>query len=178
MGLSICSYGGLHQLPQAPFCMQSPALIHCPHNTNATAKEDPLFLFEAPLKAGGFRQALCNVILRKSRTEELKALNTLFHLIITESNEQIKQACYKSQGYFWRLYSNESWNEWLENRTYLGRIVSLFKDYLAGRISDHYIDACIGSQTILKAEGEAKQVLNELGCTPKFGSTSLRQDIN
>jgi len=45
----------------------------------------------------------------------------------TEENHiaEISQAFFKQRGYFLRLFSDKSWEEWTENRTALGKVAFL-----------------------------------------------------
>ncbi len=51
---------------------------------------------------------------------------------------KITEAFFKREGYFKRLFSGESWEEWTESRTALGWVVSHFRD-------------CVQSQTVVES---------------------------
>lgn len=61
---------------------------------------------------------------------QIKPLVQVFKIITQEQNQVIKEALIKPQGYFWRLFSNESWEEWSEHRTALGEVVRVFIHYI------------------------------------------------
>ncbi len=74
----------------------------------------------------------------KGSTSPLQALlERSFHIPASEENKslfsQITQAFFKQKGYFSRLFSNESWDEWFENRTALGKVASQFSNCIESR---------------------------------------------
>ena len=69
----------------------------------------------------------------------MKSLKELFLFISKNGVDSIPQdALVKNAGYFTRFFSNESWQDWCENKTPLGKVVSLYCD-------------CVTSTTGLKA---------------------------
>ncbi len=94
---------------------------------------------------------------------DLKPLNELFDRMILEQNEIIKQVLKKSSGYFYRLFSNESWEEWLESRTPLGKVVNVFVNYLKSRPSarDRLLNH-LDVDAIQRANTQAEYLLKQL----------------
>nr|NGX59192.1 hypothetical protein [Chlamydiota bacterium] len=64
-------------------------------------------------------------------------LERSLHLPTTEENKllfsEITGAFFKQKGFLSRLFSNESWEEWFENRTDLGKVASQFRNCIESR---------------------------------------------
>ncbi|MBS0622397.1 MAG: hypothetical protein JSR80_05520 [Verrucomicrobia bacterium] len=79
-----------------------------------------------------------------------------------ETNAIIQRALKKENGYFIRLFSNESWDEWLEDKTALGRVVSLFTDYCESSKPLTSFVKRLDEKIIEKANREAANLLSSL----------------
>jgi hypothetical protein len=89
------------------------------------------------------------------------ALTKIFGVMTQESNPRIKKALFKPQGYFTRLFSSESWTEWLENRTPLGKITQIFAHYINVNGSLH-VENELNASEIAQANAEAVRLLQTL----------------
>lgn len=101
--------------------------------------------------------------LRTSKDHGLKPLHEILSVMVKEKNELIKQALIKPKGFVSRLFSSESWNEWTQDKTALGRVAGLFSDCLNGTVGTARIKGKLSDEVILKANLEAAKVLQELG---------------
>lgn len=94
---------------------------------------------------------------------EKEPLIRLVHLIDVEgANEEIKKALIKQEGYLSRFFSDESWGDWVEDKTDLGTVVSLFADYATSTTSLEHFTNRLDSQTIRAANQEASQLLSRI----------------
>ncbi len=94
-------------------------------------------------------------------------LEGTLYLPATEENKplfaEITQAFSKQQGYLSRLFSNESWEEWSENRTALGKVASQFRNCIENRAEVCSFTNEMTSQLIQKANEESRVLLKGLG---------------
>lgn len=107
-----------------------------------------------------FSNALLQVLGEKAPSHQLpklEHLNKLFSLITKERDESVKSALVKSEGYLVRFFSSESWEEWTENRTSLGKVVSLFIDHEMAPSSATSLVKMLDAKTIRQANREAKR---------------------
>ena len=93
-------------------------------------------------------------LVKKLKVDEtsIEPLCEIYKRVLTEENEEIKKSLNKSRGYLARLFSNESWDEWLESRTELGKAI------------DSLDDGCkrLSKERVEKASKEAQPVLKRL----------------
>lgn len=94
--------------------------------------------------------------------KKIKLLRKLFNSIMTEENPTIKTALTKKEGYLLRLFSQESWDEWTERKTELGRVVTVFEDFMEGQVPLTNIMQRVDVRTIEKAISQAKDSLKLL----------------
>jgi len=87
----------------------------------------------------GFISKISQTFFKQANAFEVKDLNELLRFVSKNGMDSIPQdALVKNNGYFTRFFSNESWQDWCENKTPLGKVVSLYCD-------------CVTSTTTLKA---------------------------
>lgn len=152
-----------------PFSNSSLPLSSLPLANYTENREEKLFSkrierCEAAAKAHLFTDGLQRLVSTEDfhSFRDLKPLSDLFQLMAREENETVKEAFIKKEGYSKRFFSKESWEEWVENRTHLGRVASLYIDYVNGSISQQHLQNTLSSETIRKANGEAAVVLKRL----------------
>lgn len=88
-----------------------------------------------------------------------KPLLTILQKVVTEENETIKKALYKSKSFWERISTGESLDEALENRTAIGRVVALFDDYLEHPYSLPSIMKRLNPEILKKANEQAEILL-------------------
>ncbi len=75
---------------------------------------------------------------------------------------QISQAFFKQRGYFSRLFSGESWEEWTENRTPLGKVASHLRDCIESHTQVDSFTKKLDEEVVRKANEEAEALLDSL----------------
>ena len=75
--------------------------------------------------------------------------------VLTEKNIHIKKEMNKKSGYLKRLFSEESWGEWFNDRTALGNVVSLYVDYLNSTTTLDVFLKHLDTSIVKKANQEA-----------------------
>jgi hypothetical protein len=74
------------------------------------------------------QEMLAVEFIQKISLETCSPLTQIFEMVI--HRKPLPQACYKPAGYLSRFFSGESWREWFESKTALGRVVAAFEDYI------------------------------------------------
>jgi len=75
---------------------------------------------------------------------------------------EISQAFLKQRGYFSRFFSGESWEEWTENRTPLGKVTSQFRDCIESQTQVDSFTKRLDGEVVRKADEEADALLKGL----------------
>jgi len=75
---------------------------------------------------------------------------------------QVSQAFFKQRGYFSRLFSGESWEEWTENRTALGKVVSHLRDCIESHPQVDSFTTRMDEKVVRTANNEAEALLGSL----------------
>ncbi len=75
---------------------------------------------------------------------------------------RITQAFFKQKGYFMRLFSEESWEEWTENRTALGKVAAQFRYCIQSTIELNNCVKKLDGRVIQRANEEAEALLEKL----------------
>jgi hypothetical protein len=122
-------------------------------------------------KTHGFISALKNKVISEKEeisSVQIESLIKILEIIGQEDNLIIKEACLKKAGYLWRLFGDESWEEWAENKSALGRVVSVFRDY--AKYSKKSILNRLAPSLLREANQECEQILCNLSTvsTPDF----------
>lgn len=91
-----------------------------------------------------------------------KPLLTILQKVVTEENEMIRKAQYKSKSFWERISTEESWDEIFEHRTALGRVIDLFDSYIANPNCLPSIIKRLNPEIIEKANKQAQNVLEQL----------------
>ena len=76
---------------------------------------------------------------------------------------KITKAFFKNEGYFKRLFTKESWEEWTENRTPLGKVASQFRDCIESGTRVSKFTKSLNEREIQTANEEANALLMKLG---------------
>ena len=63
---------------------------------------------------------------KETKAPEVKSLNELLQFVSKNGVDPIRDKLTKKTGFLSRIFSNESWNDWLENKTAIGKVVSLY----------------------------------------------------
>ncbi len=75
----------------------------------------------------GFISKISQTFFKQANAFEVRDLNELLRFVSKNGMDSIPQdALVKNNGYFTRFFSNESWQDWCENKTPLGKVVSLY----------------------------------------------------
>lgn len=97
--------------------------------------------------------------LQNQKNIEPPSLYQILQIVMSEANPKIKQALIKNEGYFNRLFSAESWTDWTENKTALGKVINIFSAYLGNDASLASSIKVLNLETIQQAEKEAAALL-------------------
>ncbi|MBS0622396.1 MAG: hypothetical protein JSR80_05515 [Verrucomicrobia bacterium] len=121
------------------------------------------------LRGSDFMQSLSKTY---SNVQNLKPLEQVFEVLTQkidpkkggeqETNAVIQRALKKENGYCIRLFSNESWAEWVEDKTALGQVVSLFTNYCESSKPLISFIKRLDEKIIEKANSEAVNLLSSL----------------
>ncbi|NGX60299.1 MAG: hypothetical protein KR126chlam3_01470, partial [Chlamydiae bacterium] len=92
------------------------------------------------------------------------ALGSLLRQVLQLSNSkedrqrlgEISQAFFKQRGYFSRLFSRESWEEWTESRTALGKVASQLRDYMVSSAQVENFTKGLSGEVVRQANEEAE----------------------
>jgi DNA repair exonuclease SbcCD ATPase subunit len=98
---------------------------------------------------------------------DLNPLKAIFLRMTREENKTIKEALDKPRGYFFRLFSNESWEEWLEDKSALGKVVDLFKacsknDLENPTLLKRHLKKNLDIDTLKRANENAKSLIAQM----------------
>lgn len=80
------------------------------------------------LRTTEFVEELSQRFFKQTQPPELKALQKLIKVISKEGILPIRDSLFKQKGYLSRLFSNESWKDWTDNRTPIGKVIRLYCD--------------------------------------------------
>ncbi len=118
-------------------------------------------------KIRGFTQALeCVLAMNGTHGKHLNSLAKVFWMMYNTNNQTLMQSLKKPDGYVSRLFSNESWTEWTNSSSNLGRVACVFTNYALNKHPLYQIKSQIqqiDSETLLQANKEAKKTLKKLG---------------
>lgn len=110
--------------------------------------------------------------LRDQSDQDGASLKTLLKWVMKEKNPTLQAALYKPTSYLGRLFSHESWDEWAESRTALGKVVHAFAAFLEGtKPLKTYMDR-LDAQVIRGALQESHSVLAQIG-KPRSGDCAV-----
>ncbi|MFI5343999.1 MAG: YncE family protein, partial [Chlamydiales bacterium] len=101
-------------------------------------------------------------IISPENAEYLKPLNEIFNRMISEQNGTIKQALNKPSGYLYRLFSTESWEEWLESKTPLGKVLDVFVNCIRSPKARERLIHRLDADILQKASAQAENLLKQL----------------
>src|SRR3990167_8227383 len=93
---------------------------------------------------------------------DITPLKKILNLIIAEENQTIKTALTKEKGYLGRLFSDESWDEWLEHLTALGKVVTVFEDFMENQTPSTNFMRRLNQPIVDKAIKESRLLLKQL----------------
>src|SRR3990167_3034223 len=110
-------------------------------------------------KIRSFNHAIKELISRNMSSFSAEPLFEVLNIASREFNEKIKQAMIKPAGYLSRFFSNENWEECAENRTALGKVITLLSGYLEGDISKKVFFERLDASLVSKANNEAEKLL-------------------
>ncbi len=124
----------------------------------------------------GLEKKFCNV-----KFPDAKALKKTIWLVSKQGVSPIQDVLLKKSGYISRLFSNESWGEWLEEKTPLGRVISSYCDYLNSttradvfirRFDQEFLEeANRNAAAILKMVNPPKKNASQQKAAPQTAST-------
>ncbi len=84
---------------------------------------------------------------------------------------KMQETFFKQQGYLARMFSKETWEEWTENRTELGRVVFELKNCLESQTRVRNCVNKLDPNDLEKANEQAKVLLNNLNQKAKIALT-------
>jgi hypothetical protein len=99
--------------------------------------------------------------LPKADLSQLKDLRKVLKIARKEFSPSLRKACLKEGGYWNRLFSSESWSEWTEHRTAIGRVVSLYADFIENQVPIESFTQRLSGEVLKKANEEAKNYLDQ-----------------
>lgn len=99
-------------------------------------------------------QRVLPIIWNKTSTS---ALQVLFK---TAKSSEVAQALYKSEGYFSRLFSNETWGQWWENKSPLGKVRDAYNEHLMDLAGYKSNPISLDSTTLSEANQQAEELLS------------------
>ncbi len=106
-----------------------------------------------------------------------KLLERTLQLPDTEESKPIfaviNSAFFKQRGYLSRLFSHETWEEWSENRTALGKVASLFKDCMESSRRVRSFTKRLDEKMVQQANDEADALFRILEHRTMNGLTPL-----
>lgn len=109
----------------------------------------------------------------KTSHDHFSSLAILFKNPAQVPQETMKKHCTKESSYLRRLFSRESWEEWSEHRTDLGKVMALFNDFETSKTrAKNYIKR-LTYRTLQKADDEARALLKELQKTKPMSPDEL-----
>lgn len=91
--------------------------------------------------------------------ERYKPLNQLLNRVMREESAIIQAALYKPESYLSRFFSHETWDEWAESRTTLGKVVHLFAGLIEGSSTLKACEEQLTDPILHQATLEANAVL-------------------
>ena len=77
-------------------------------------------------KTTEFINKMSQTFFKETKAPEVKSLNKLLQFVSKNGVDPIRDKLTKKTGFLSRVFSNESWNDWLENKTAIGKVVSLY----------------------------------------------------
>ncbi len=105
--------------------------------------------------------------LKGSKSPLQALLERSFHIPASEENKslfsEITHVFFKQKGYLSRLFSNESWEEWFDNRTALGKVASQFRNCIESRAEVCSFTKEMHPQLVQQANEETSVLLKGLG---------------
>ncbi len=104
--------------------------------------------------------------LQEKTGHSLSSLQTVLDKLM-EGDPEMRQALRKKEGYFHRLFSKESWEEWTQDKTPLGELIARIADYINGsKKALKYCDPALA----IKANREAQTLLAAKNHPPASGA--------
>lgn len=122
------------------------------------------FIIEQQLlnRTDDFIRAIRDKFLEANDQPKLNALKKIIRLSTHESNEILRQSLFKTEGYIQRLLSNESWAQWTEDRTALGKVIFAFRDCVNSFVSAEKCLERLDVTTLRDANEMASRVLKKI----------------
>ncbi len=78
------------------------------------------------LRTTTFTASIGKTFFNEANAPEVRSLNELLQFVSKNGVDPIRNKINKQQGFFNRLFSDESWADWLKDKTPLGTVVDLF----------------------------------------------------
>ena len=117
---------------------------------------------QVSLRTKEFIEGIDRKIFKSPEIKDVKALKEVIWLVKKTGVSPIQDALLKKSGYLSRWFSNEGWEEWTENRTYLGRVVGLYSDYVTSSDGLGPYLKRLDKKIIKVANKEARAILKSL----------------
>ena len=77
-------------------------------------------------KTTEFINKMSQTFFKETKAPEVKSLNELLQFVSKNGVDPIRDKLTKKTGFLSRIFSNESWKDWLEDKTPIGKVVSLY----------------------------------------------------
>ena len=91
-------------------------------------------------KTKNFIRGLERKVFKYAENLNINALKKVIQITSEEGVAPFEDALVKKSGYFTRFFSNESWEDWTQYRTPIGRVINMYCDYI---ISEEPLAPCI-----------------------------------
>lgn len=146
-------------LPRSPHSPSSPLISFCPPEGISS----PYSFLETPSSP---QIEPFTEILQGKAGIPIDCLNKILHIASREENSIIRSACTKPQGYVSRLFSKETWEEWTDYKTDLGKVMGLFFQYLGEPVRPEDLFSSLPDFVLVNANREAENTLCLLSKEP------------
>jgi len=138
-----------------------------PTNPKADSKQSNLYLSSLTKNqiAGGTTEFIDSLSLRffnQLNAPEIKSLQELLGFVSANGVDPIRDTLNKKEGYFTRLFSNESWADWMENKTPIGKVVSLYCDSVTGSTREGSLLERLNKRVLEVSNRDAARLLQSL----------------
>lgn len=114
-------------------------------------------------------------------SQQLEPLQTVLKMAMSKESTYIRVALYKPKGYLGRLFFAESWEEWTESRTNLGKVVHLFTAVAEGsthlKAGVKHLNASIVQGAIKEAQAVLDQIKKGALRGPKTEKSDCTADL-
>ena len=113
-------------------------------------------------KTTEFINKVSQTFFKDTKAPEVKSLNELLQFVSKNGVDPIRDKLTKKTGFFSRFFSTESWTDWLEDKTPIGRVVTLYCERLTGSTGLRALMDRLDRNTLEVANQDAALLLKSL----------------